>query len=385
MYLEPSALVTGGAIALLRVVEALDKDAFMPLVVLGSEGPLVEAFRRIPGCDVLCRPLPAAVSRVTRFGAVGGGFANVGSIIAYGLMLRRIADRWKADIVHSNGLKTHVLSALMVRRRRRILIWHIRDLLSAAYMPARNATWMRWLARVIPDVTICISACTRAALTGTAGTRWPAVHTVYDGVRCDAQRAEDARDDTRHRVLMLGRIAEWKGQHVFVRAAQRLCADDQETQFLIVGGATNDADAEYERRLRASVATAELSGRIAFAGVVRDVSALLHGADLLVHCSTSPEPFGLVVIEAMAAAVPVVAANLGGPAEVIRDGANGRLYPAGDDGALATILEELLADGVERRRLGMAGRRMVEERFDIRQTAGQVAAIYRQYACGAEA
>jgi glycosyltransferase involved in cell wall biosynthesis len=205
---------------------------------------------------------------------------------------------------------------------------------------------------------------------------------VFDGIQCDDN---DALFRTEHRptgkrVLMLGRIAEWKGQHVFVRAAQRLCAEDGETEFIIAGGATTAADAAYERRLRAAVESFGLSHRIVFAGVVADVPRLLGTVDLVVHCSTSPEPFGQVVIEAMAASVPVVATNMGGPAEIIRDRFNGRLYPAGDDSALANIIRALLADPVSRQQLGVAARATVEERFGIERTISELAGIYRHYA-----
>lgn len=380
LYLEPSALVSGGGIALLRVIEALDKSAFQPLVVLGSNGPLVDQFKRIPGCTVFCRPLPERLSRVTRFNVISGGLRSIGSALVYGLAVRHLADRWKAHVVHSNGLKMHLLSTLTARRGR-VLLWHIRDLLAPPYMAPRSASLMRNLALRVPDAVVCNSESTRYTITsGCAGGSRPAtrVHTVFDGIHCTPLREATARDHKR--VLMLGRIAEWKGQHVFVEAAQHLAARATDTQLLMAGGATTAADLEYERRLRALVETARLSDRVKFLGVVHDVPGLLQTVDLVVHCSVSPEPFGLVIIEAMAAAVPVVASNLGGPSEIIQDGVNGRLYAAGDARALAQIVGELLCQPDTRRRLGSAGRTTVEERFAVGRTAQELGAIYCRYA-----
>lgn len=397
LFLEPSGLITGGAIALLRLVEALDKRAFKPLVVLGSQGPLVQRFRQVPGCAVLCLPFPRRLARVTRFGVFTGGMANIAPGLTYGLKLRAIADRWRADIVHSNGLKMHLLSILTRRRKKRLLVWHIRDLLSPAYLPRRSATLMRTLVGLLPEVTICNSDSTRAALAGTArtfvvssgvptGMQLGPLHVVFDGVSPNPQDTVslDRREAQGHRVLMLGRIAEWKGQHVFVHAAQRLCEDDQLTKFIIAGGATTAADAAYERNLRALVEASGLSGRIVFAGVVHEVERFLNTVDLLVHCSTSPEPFGQVIIEGMAASLPVVATNIGGPAEIISDNVNGRLYPPGDDAALARIIRDLLDDAGSRFRLANAARQTVDTSFGIDHTARQVAEIYHRYAPHAE-
>src|ERR1700704_3441600 len=82
----------------------------------------------------------------------------------------------------------------------------------------------------------------------------------------------------------------------------------------------------------------------------------LERLDILVHASIIPEPFGQVVIEGMAAGLPVVAAGAGGPAEVIEDGVTGILYPPGDVGALASALRKLAAKPHLRERLGRAGR-----------------------------
>jgi len=392
LFLEPSALVSGGGIALLRLINTLDRREIRPLVVLGSDGPLVEHFRRIPGCRVLRRPFPPSLSRVTRSSVITGGLVDGASAVAYGLWLRRVADQWGADIIHSNGLKMHLLSILAMRRRRRVLIWHIRDFISPPYMPRRTASLLRYLVRYFPDVTICNSTSTLASLGNpskpvvveggvSADFGFTRLHTVPDGVVLGPKGASVGGDGihSKKRVLMLGRIAEWKGQHVFVRAARRLCENDPSTEFIIAGGPTTEADAEYEKQLRASVESLGLSGRILFAGVVQDVPSLLSAVDVVVHCSTSPEPFGQVIIEAMAASVAVVASNQGGPTEIIRDGVNGRLVPASDDVALARAMRELLDDATSRRRLAIAGRRTVEERFGIDQTVARICQIYQEY------
>ena len=389
LYLEPSGLVTGGAIALLRLVEALDRRRFRPLVVLGSDGPLVGRFRKLPGCRVLVRPFPDGVRRITRFNVLSGGLLHVGGWVRYGLWLRALARGWEADVVHTNGLKMHLLSVLIGRGATRRLVWHIRDFVSPPYMPRRTALLVRWLVSRIPDLLVCNSEATKRAVlgspnagaagSGVAAVR-PQVKILQEGI--EPQRPRDAMaphggDGRGLRVVMLGRIARWKGQDVFVRAAARLCEHDATTTFLVAGGATSEADSAFERDLRSQVDHAGLSHRIQFLGLVEGVPDLLRSVDLAVHCSTSPEPFGQVILEAMAASVPIVATAPGGPAEIITDGVDGRLVPPGDDETLARVMADLLRDRELRQRLAARALETLRNRFEIGHTADQMAEIYQ--------
>jgi glycosyltransferase involved in cell wall biosynthesis len=382
LYLEPSGLVTGGAVALLRLIAALDRRVYSPLVVLGSDGPLADEFRRSPGCRVLCRPLPPGLATTSRFDVLSRrALVSVAGALRYALMLRRVAHRWRPDIVHSNGLKTHALAALACPRGAR-LVWHMRDFISTPYMPARPAKLIRSLARVLPDAVVCNSETTRASMAnafrGAAACR---LHVVPDGI--DAVRFTSTASPVQvgpqaaARVLLLGRIAEWKGQHVFIEAARRLVRRHRDVLFLIAGGATTAADARYTRELQRLVECDRLGDRIVFTGMVRDPASLLWGADILVHCSTSPEPFGQVIVEAMAASVPVIATRLGAPTAIIEDGVNGRLVPPGDAAALARALDDLLGDAAARRRLAAAGLTRVRESYGIERTVRSLTALYR--------
>jgi len=390
LYLEPSGLVTGGAIALLRLVEAMDRRRFRPLVVLGSDGPLAVRFRKVPGCRVLVRPFPVGLGRITRFNVMSGGILQAPNWLRYGLSLRALARRWKPDVVHANGLKMQLLSILVGRATTRLLVWHLRDLVAPPYMPRRTALLVRWLVGRIPQLAVCNSEATKRSVLGMteagvgacgAGAAWRHVKVLPDGIAVDwlgEAMAPQRRGRHGLRVVMLGRIARWKGQDVFVRVAARLCEHDPTTTFLVAGSATTEADGAFERDLRAQVDRAGLSDRIRFLGLVDDVPDLLRSVDLAVHCSTSPEPFGQVILEAMAASVPVVATSLGGPAEIITDGVDGRLVASGDDEALARVLAELLRDGRLRRRLAARGLETVRNRFGIQQTAGRVTEFYEE-------
>ena len=103
-----------------------------------------------------------------------------------------------------------------------------------------------------------------------------------------------------------------------------------------------------------------------------DIAAALAGMDVLLHCSTRPEPFGRVIIEAMAVGVPVIAANAGGVPEIITHGVDGLLVPPGEMAAYINALARLTADSGLRVALITAGRQTVADRF----TVGRVAADF---------
>jgi glycosyltransferase involved in cell wall biosynthesis len=109
----------------------------------------------------------------------------------------------------------------------------------------------------------------------------------------------------------------------------------------------------------------------------------MQSADVVVHASTSPEPFGRVIIEGMAMARPVVATAIGAPPEIIRDGVTGILVPPGDAAALAAVLDRLLADPDMRRRLGENALSVVRQRYAIQRHAMLIESVFEELFWGA--
>jgi glycosyltransferase involved in cell wall biosynthesis len=106
------------------------------------------------------------------------------------------------------------------------------------------------------------------------------------------------------------------------------------------------------------------------------VPRLLGICDVAVHSATEPEPFGRVVIEAMAAGVPIVATRGGGVLDIVEDGINGLLVPPADPAALADAIVSLATDRVRAQGLAQTGQRQVRERFTIQQQAAAIQDVY---------
>ncbi|MCB0199100.1 MAG: glycosyltransferase, partial [Anaerolineae bacterium] len=145
----------------------------------------------------------------------------------------------------------------------------------------------------------------------------------------------------------------------------------------VVVGAPDQSDGTaYAESLRRQAQKNGLAERLHFTGPRRDVPQILASLDILVHSAVRPEPFGRVIIEGMAARRPVVASASGGATEIITNGETGLLTPPGDAAALATALDRLLRDPAGRGQLAAAGRRLVENRYQI---GTQVAAVQDFY------
>jgi glycosyltransferase involved in cell wall biosynthesis len=188
----------------------------------------------------------------------------------------------------------------------------------------------------------------------------------------DPKRSENGRPFT---VGMIGRIARWKGQHIFVEAFSKASLPG-DARALVVGAPLFGPDEEeYLAELHELVRARGLGGRVRFTGFVDDAASVLDELDALVHASSIPEPFGQVVVEGMAAGVPVIAAGAGGPLELIADGIDGLLCPPGDVAALAACLTRLGEDSGLRHRLGAAGRKRAEQ-YSPSDAAARVRDVY---------
>jgi len=164
---------------------------------------------------------------------------------------------------------------------------------------------------------------------------------------------------------VFGRLQRWKAQDVFVEAAARVAAARPRARFAVVGGSVFGLEPEYFDELRATAAARGLDGRLVFTGFRTDVARLMAACDVVCHTSRVPEPFGLVVIEAMGLGRPVIATRGGGPSEIITDEGQGVLVPPDDPGALAAAITALADDPERRRRMGARAIERVKESFTI--------------------
>jgi glycosyltransferase involved in cell wall biosynthesis len=133
---------------------------------------------------------------------------------------------------------------------------------------------------------------------------------------------------------------------------------------------------EYEEQIRAQAVQLGLEDVLEWTGFRSDIDPLLHQMEVFVHASTTGEPFGQVIVEAMLAGKPVVATNGGGVPEIVQEGQTGLLVPMNDAESMAAAIIWLIENPEKGRQMGEAGRARALEHFSIQKTAGKIEEIY---------
>ncbi|HWE93422.1 MAG TPA: glycosyltransferase family 4 protein [Tepidisphaeraceae bacterium] len=390
LFVDHTASLGGGEIALFNLVRHLDHGRYTPIVLLCSDGPL---HGKLTSAGIETHVLPLAANVVnTRKDTLGAGvFLRAGAVLATLAYIRRLTKFIKAheiDLVHTNSLKADVIGGVAARLARRKLIWHVRDRIDGDYLPPKVAKVFRWLSRMLPHYVIANSASTLLTLRHKGPINGAAVPSgidlstridvVHDGL---AQRWAHLMADQlpdRHPVIgLVGRISPWKGQHVFINAAAEVRGRFHNVRFQIIGAALF-AERDYEARVRDLVVSLGLQDCVEFTGFCDNVPERMAALDVLVHASTLGEPFGQVVIEGMAAGKPVIATNGGGIPEIIRDGDTGLLIPMNDHTAMANAIIYLLENPEAAHRMAERGPAWVREHFAIERTAELVQEIYQR-------
>ena len=152
----------------------------------------------------------------------------------------------------------------------------------------------------------------------------------------------------------IGRLVPWKGQKEFLQAFARVARQLPGIRALIVGDDIEKLNGAYVEELHSLIRQEGLSERVFCTGNIKDIHNLVAAVDIVVHSSTEPEPFGLVVTEAMALAKPVVAANHGATAEIVEHGRTGLLADPRNTQELAAAIARLATDRSLRLAYGQA-------------------------------
>jgi glycosyltransferase involved in cell wall biosynthesis len=370
VYVDHVARLSGGEIAILRLLPYL--EGVNAHVVLGEDGLLAERLTQA-GISVEVLALNESTRDLRRDAVRLAGSAPAAALqtLAYSARLARRLRALRPDLVHSNSLKSGIYAGIAARAAGVPLLWHLRDRVAEDYLPPGAVRLMRAAIAGLADGVVANSASTLQTLPARARAHGLV---IPDSVEVQPRRSTANEEPGTVTFGMLGRIAPWKGQDLFLRAFAAAFPDGPERAVLV--GEPMFGEQGYERELHALAAKLGLDGRVEFRGFREDVWSELARFDVLVHASVIPEPFGQVVLEGMAAGLPVVAPNAGGPAELITDGVDGLLVAPGEVEALATALKKLHDDAALRDRLGEAAR-VTASAFTPERAARQLVENYR--------
>lgn len=398
-FLNPTGEIGGAEqvlIDVLRGVRECRPDWRLHLVA-GAPGPLLERVASL-GVPVHLVQLPSRITRLGDSAAGGPAGRQVGpgrllsgmalgaaGVPLYVVRMRRIMAEIGPDLIHTNGLKMHMIGC-WARTAGTPVVWHIHDYVSARPLMAP-------LLRQSADR--CAGACAISisvlrdlhSLCGGSLNVWP-VHNGVDLNEFTPAGPIAGLDSLAHlppappnvvRVGLVATMARWKGHRVFLRAISQL-PRELPLRAYVVGGPIYRTRGSQEtlHGLRDLAAELGISDRVAFTGQVPDAPAVMRALDVVVHASTEPEPFGLVIAQGMACGRAVIATRNAGAAEMIRFGEDALDHVPGDVAGLAGRIRELAEDADLRARLGRHARQTAMMWFNRSRMASEMIRLYRE-------
>jgi glycosyltransferase involved in cell wall biosynthesis len=281
------------------------------------------------------------------------GFACVREVRGH---LKRNPDR---VIVYCFQIRPGLVASLATIGLSRAVVWHLTDFLPPP--PLKQA--IRLVARLRADRLIAHSGVIADDFAGARQTLRDRITLIHPGVDVPREVSDDRRPATASAAIV-GHVSPTKHTGLALDIAARVIAERPDFELFVVGRAQyRDEDFAYERMLHERVAADPLlSGRVHFVGYSESVMRTLSDVTMLLHCRPD-EPYGIVVLEAMAAARPVVGPAACGLRETVVDGVTGLLYPTGDVEQAARHVLALIADPALALSMGAAGRRRAQEHF----------------------
>lgn len=358
LSLQPGGLENG----VVNVINRLDDDRFRSSVTCLQESGAFAARIRRPDVEVHAMGL------------------KPGNDVGLPLRLARLFRRTGTDVVHTRNAEAFfygVLGAKLAGVRAIIHSEHGRVLPDSA----RRMVVQRWLLR-LTDAAFSVSEQLRRDLVTHLRVPPGLFEVIYNGV--DVTRIAAADRTAARRALgapegeivigTVGRLVPVKNYELLVRAFGRLASPSgRPTRLVFIGEGPERA------KLEAAAAASGVAARTILLGHREDVADLLVGLDVFVLPSLS-EGMSNTLLEAMAAGVPVVASDVGGNGEIVRDGETGLLFASGDEGGLAAHLETLVADPARRAGMGRTGYERVMREFSMAAMIRKYEALYERVA-----
>lgn len=397
LYLEKPVFVGGSVISLYELVRGLDTSRYEPVVAFDGPNPYRDRFGTL-GVPVITlseqppiavpatgsqRDIAASLSRYANWMADGYRAAKQIYLLARRdwPMARRLARLIKQnaiDLVHSNNSLNRA-AVLAVRLTSVPHVCHVRMLHELSPVD-------RYLARYVNSFVYISKAVERCYCSqGVSASRG---QVVYDSIDVDAfaqadqvaeLRAEFGLTDQDWLISNVGRLDWWKGHDDFLQAMAKVTRSQSNVKALIVGAVDSvPRNQAYFQRLQQLVTDLGLSDHVVFTGFRADVPRVMAASDVVVHSASEPEPFGLVIIEAMAAGRPVVATAAGGVLDIIEDQVTGLLVPPKNATLMAKAIQQLLQNRDQAEMIGQRAQQEAQRRFSVERHVKAVQRIYQK-------
>ncbi|SRR5579883_90649 len=371
LFLDQSGKPGGAELCLVDIAKPYRDRCLVGLFADGSFRNLLEQ-NQIP-----VEVLTTHQIQVRKESSLAQGLSSIAQIAP--LIAKVVQKASNYDLIYANTQKALVVGALASFFSQRPLVYHLHDILSPEHFSKTNRRIAVTCANRFASLVIANSQASKTAFIA-AGGRSEITEVVYNGF--DPKIYQIQESEIHHIKQQLGldgqfvvghfsRLAPWKGQHILIEA---LAQCPQEVTVLLVGDALF-GEQDYIQHLHQLVTELDVDKRVKFLGFRSDIPLLMAACDLVAHTSTSPEPFGRVIVEAMLSGTRVVAAKAGGAIELVEPGKSGFLVTPGDPQELAQVIITCLKEKEKTANIANKARMTATQRFDVTQTNQQIAQL----------
>jgi glycosyltransferase involved in cell wall biosynthesis len=361
LYLHHTGQFAGAENSLLHLATHLDRSLFFPVFMCPSIGDFPKRLRE-KGISVIHH----------EFGANSQILRLMRTLVD----LRKVIREQRIALLHANGPQTNVPAGIIGRFLGLSVIWHTRNCLRQGMIDIDRMTGF------LPDRIICNSEAVRSRFLG--GRVEKKTVTILNSIDLSdydtSISGESVRDlwgipRTAKVVGIVGRLGHEKGHQTLIQALGRLKQKFPDLWLLVVGGHVFEEDSGLPDSLKKMVKDLGVENRVVFTGHQDHVQPFYAALDVFI-LATDLEACGRVLFEAMAMGKPVIGTGNGGTPEIVVDRVTGLLFPYGDVEALSERIAWLLERPAEMARMGISGRRRVEENFTIERYMEKTQKVY---------
>ena len=348
--------IGGGEIALLQHIASCIRLGYVAHLLVLEDGPFLHKAKEI-NCQVHLLPFSWQGNKFKSLLLI---LKNIGKSLILCIKFKPVATYC---YTHNDLIFVGIASRLYGTR----ILWRSQGEIFTPLNPHGHSWLGSFFSPVLKFIKPHVVATTNGDIQRmkSAGLTLPSMDVIYLGAKNHgAPPLLDISTDTPVRIGIFGRLVEWKGQEIFLKAMSELMVLGYKYEALIVGGSSFGGGASYEEKLKKMALDLGINDKIQFLGHRSDIQELMSSCHIICHCSEF-EPFGMVIIEAMMAGRPVIASDLSGPRESIVDRNSGFLVPFGDYMQIAKIIAELVDKPALLKEISAAARIRAENLFDL--------------------
>ena len=382
LVIDSASEIGGAEIFLLRFLEKLDKKKYVPqFLLLQKEGrlsnELLEMGYQITNVSIDFSAWRKEQSKFNTIKLIISGIKSIPQLLQTALMIKRM----KIDIIQTSCNKSHIFGTVLAFFTGIPVLWTLHDFISKEHFPFLLRKLLVFFSFFAGRIIAFSDAVSRQF--ACEGAPPEKIVTIHHGIDADNFRGKAKGNirkelgipESKKVITLIGRISYWKGQEYFVKGIPKIIARYPDALFLIVGDAIFGETA-VKQKIEKLIIDMGLTDYCIMTGWRNDIPDILKETDILVHASSSPEPFGLILLEGMAMGKPVIATKAGGVAEIVVNDVTGLLVSPADSNAIADAVIYILSNPETGGKMGRAGQERVERLFDVKIMVKKIEKVY---------